>query len=309
MFSAISRKRSVSLTDELGSGVCDKLANSTPKHTSLQLCVQLGLILIGIVVVCFGLAMVVVGVWGYVIQKKYLVITDDDTQLTRLPFSMMATGTLVTFIGLLGMVGSVFSRTLAGQTLLGVFSFILVLIIISEVGAGIAAIKLTFSFEEQFVNSSRASLRKYGANSTQSTDEQWDNFQKEHKCCGVEGFVNGTRPYHEVFMNNSVPTSCCCQDSQDCETVSTEECEMYAENATYYKEYFYQDGCPSKVIGKLRSNLILVATIAITIGFIQLMAIAFAVIVVLITKRETERPRGTYSYKKLCQQENSWSPS
>lgn len=288
------------LEEEEEDGSDARMAVEYPKHSTFQLCMQLSLMFASLLILFFGLTVTGVGLWAYQTQKEYLVITNDEPELTRLPFSMMVTGVFVATLGLIGVAGSIFSRTITGQTLLGVFSFVLVLVIISEVGAGVAAVTLRSNLEEVFENAALHSQMMYliDVNTTGSTSEHWDSFQSEHCCCGAKGYVDDKPPYYDVFKNDSVPISCCNEEL----VMSLEECEVYVENATEYREFIYQVSCPSTVLEILTRNLTIVATIAILIGSIQLLAVLLAVVVAYTGSRMDVSNKDSYSYNKLFQQ-------
>ncbi len=275
---------------------------SSRKPTSLQLCAQFTLIFACIVILFFGLTVTAVGLWGYHTQKNYLTITENDSELTRLPFSMMVTGVFVSILGLVGFTGSVFSRTITGQTLLGVFSFVLVLVIISELGAGAAAIRLKLTLKDIFFEKAAESQQRYG-NDT-ATTENWDNFQKEYECCGANGFMAGETPYYSVFKNDSVPLSCCSCKVDDPPKAACNQCAMYITNATLYSDYVYKEGCPSKVVGVITEKVTVIAIVAIVVGSTQLLAVILAVLVAYMSSR-LDQEKASYSYNKLLQQEEN----
>lgn len=267
------------------------------RPTSIQVCLQVALVCACIVILFFGLAITAMGLWGYQSSKSYLTITDNDPDLTRLPFSMMVTGAFVAILGLVGVTGSIFSRTITGQTLLGVFSFVLVLVIISEVGAGAAAIQLKFNIGDIFINAAVKSQMQYNSSTTMA--HQWDEFQLEYRCCGARGYdlAKKNPPYYNVFRNESVPTSCC-------KMPDSEHCKMYALNFTEHSENLYQTGCPETVIGKLRTKTLVIAVIAIVVGSTQLLAVMLAVVVVYMSSR-LDTDKVSYSYNQLLQQDET----
>lgn len=264
--------------------------------TSLQVCMQLALICACVVILFFGLAVSSVGVWGYFAQERYLSITEPERnpELTRLPYSMMVTGIFVAVLGLIGVAGSVFSRTITGQTLLGVFSFVLVLVIVSEVGAGAAAIKLRHEMRSVFVSTAAESQMEYVRDD--KVKEKWDAFQHKYKCCGARGYYDDKTPYWDVFHNDSVPTSCCI-DADDT------RCEGYASNATLHREFLHKDGCPAVVVDNLTRMAVVTAIIAITIGSTQLLAVLLAVAVAYTSSRLDQKRTNSYSYNQLLQEE------
>lgn len=289
MFSVFKRRRTALL---VGGGDAEP-RRDRKKPTSLQLCMQLALVCACVVILFFGLAVTAIGFWGYSSQLDYLTITAKDPELTRLPISMMVTGGFVALLGLVGILGSLFSRTITGQTLLGVFSFVLVLVIISEVGAGAAAIKLKLKLEDVVVDTTRLSQMEYI--SSNSTAQKWDKFQKKHGCCGANGYVNGVPPYYDVFKNVSVPLSCC-NDG-----VESQSCEEYVQNATRYQQHIYNKSCSSVATKGLTETVTVIAIVTIAIGTTQLLAVFLAVVVAYMSsKLDGEKSSSSrYSYKLL----------
>ena len=304
MFSFLSRRRTPLINEE-GEDAGREDRASTKRPTSLELCAQLALICACIVILFFGLSVTAVGFWGYHTQKDYLSITDNDSDLTRLPFSMMVTGVFVSLLGLVGLTGSIFSRTLTGQTLLGVFSFVLVLVIISEVGAGAAAIKLRSDLQKSFISNAEESQKMYGTNPT--VTKSWDKFQAKYKCCGAKGYEGEKPPYFKVFHNESVPLSCCNCSIESSETCEDEElCKTYTNNATLHQQYIYKDGCTSRVVGSITDKVTVIAIIAIAVGSTQFLAVFLAVVVAYMSSK-LEQEKTSYSYNKLLQQEENVS--
>lgn len=288
------------LINEEGEDASGEGDGSEKKSSSFQLCAQFALICACTVILFFGLTVTAVGLWGYQTQKMYLTIVENNSELTRLPFSMMVTGVFVSVLGLIGLSGSIFSRTITGQTLLGVFSFVLVLVIISEVGAGAAAIKLKFDLRALFVRKAVESQLLYGNDTT--ITKNWNEFQKRFGCCGADGFENGS-PYYRVFYNDSVPMSCCsCKNNTNSGILC--DCETYVKNATVYEDQIYSEGCPAAVLGSITERVTVIAIIAIVIGTTQLLAVCLAILVAYMSSK-LEQEKDTYSYNKLLQQEDN----
>ena len=148
-------------------------------------------------------------------QQQVIIISDGDPELTKLPISLIVVGIIVALLGAIGVIGGLFMRSIAGRILIGVYAFVLVLLIINEIGAGVSAVVFQDQIRDVFVKSAQRSLMKYGGpNSTQVT-AQWDDFQKKYKCCGADSYTS----YRQVFNNETVPASCCRPhlDSEDCD--------------------------------------------------------------------------------------------
>lgn len=300
MHFGFGRSRNVLLLDEGGEIIRPEEQESedgTRKrhYPPLEMCLQLSMVCVSLVILFLGVAVTMIGFWAHQSQTEYLSITDYPPELTRLPLATLATGIVVALLGMIGLVGSIFSRTITGQTLLGSFVFALVLLIISELGAGAAAVTLRVDVEDVYIQSALRSQMMYGGDNETgepSTASEWDKFQQKHQCCGAEGYVNNSSPYFAVFGNNSVPTSCCKDELE-------EDCETYAEDAIFFKEYLYQSSCPHAVIGIIKEHMLVAAVFAIVAGFCQLLAVVIAVCLLYTSSRLKQARERTYRYTKL----------
>lgn len=287
------------LREEGGEITLDENSDGKSKRHSppLEMCMQLSLVCISLVILFFGVAVTLIGFWAHQSQNEYISITDKPPELTRLPLSILVTGIFVALLGTIGLIGSVFFRTITGQTLLGTFAFVMVLVIISELGAGAAAVKLKFDFEDVYIESALRSQMMYGGdNETNevSTAPEWDEFQKTHQCCGAEGYVNNISPYYKVFGNDSVPTSCCKQN------IDEEDCYIYAKDSITYKQYINEKDCPDTVIGTIKENLLVMGIFVVVAGFSQLLAVFITVCLLYASSRlKRGREKAYHNYSKL----------
>ena len=295
----LGRRRNVLLREGRGEISEDGNSNGSldKRHSPpLEMCMQFSLIFISLVILFFGVAVTLIGFWAFQSQNEFISITDKPPELIRLPLSTLVIGIFVAFLGMIGLVGSICFRTITGQTLLGTFSFVMVLVIISEVGAGAAAMKLKSDFEDLYIQSALRSQMMYGrdndANQSSTTTQEWDKFQITHGCCGAEGYVNDTPPYYQVFGNDSVPTSCC-------RNIEDEDCEKYAKNALTFREHIYETGCPAAVIGTIEDNSLIMAIFTVVAGFSQLLAVLIAVCLLYANSRLKQSREKTHDYKLL----------
>lgn len=255
-------------------------------------CMQTSLIAANFVVLLFGLSVLCVGLWALLSEQQYYVITDGDPEFTRIPISLIVVGTFVSVLALLGVVGGIFSGNFCGRILLGIYAFVLALVIVSELGAGIAAIKFRNELRDMFIKSAENSLMMYNANSTSNTSEIWDEFQRTWKCCGSENYTS----YRLVFGNNTVPQSCC-----NLTNVEMSMCQNDRLNVTdNSNDVIYSTGCPDAVIGTLKHNCISVAVIVIVLSIAQVFGIVISVVVIYLNSRLDQSAK-PYAYKSLRQ--------
>ena len=268
------------------------------RNPPLALCMQVSLVVTILVIVFIGVIVTLVGVWAHQSQNHYLSITLDPVELTRYPLAAMVIGIFVSVLALVGLVGSLFFRTITGQTLLGSFTFVMVLLIISELAAGAAIFR--FDTKEHvrtvYVQSAIASLMLYlpsNLSEYQSTAPKWDNFQEEHECCGAEGYLDDLPPYYEIFGNESVPTSCCKKD------VDKNTCETSARDAVTFRNNIYDTGCPDTVMNNVKQYILIIAICVVIAGLSQLASVIFAASLLYMNSRRRSKEKAYYQYNKL----------
>ena len=255
-------------------------------------CMQALLIAANFVVLLFGLLVLCVGLWALLSEQQYYVITDGDPEFTRIPISLIVVGAFVSGLALLGVVGSIFSGNFCGRIMLGMYAFVLALLIVSELGAGVAAIKFQSELRDMFITSADNSLMMYNANSTSNTSEIWDQFQQTWKCCGDENYTS----YRHVFGNNTVPSSCCNLTKFEISTCPEDRLNV-TDNAN---GAIYSTGCPDAVIGTLKHNCISIAVIVISLSVAQVFGIVLSVVVIYLNSR-LEQSAKPHAYRGLRQ--------
>ncbi len=262
------------------------------KANALQICMQAVQVCVGVTILLFGLAVGGVGLWAMLTQKDLIIISDGDPQLSRLPLSMIVAGIIVALLGLIGVVGGLFVRTVSGRILIGVYAFVLVLLIINEIGAGVSAVVFKDNLRDIFVESAERSLMNYGRVNYTSVINQWNDFQKQHFCCGADNFTS----YRNVFDNYTVPASCCHGNLDEA------DCNNARMNATWgASNKLYLSGCPDSVIGTLKEHDLIVAIVVIVFAAAQFMGVLLACSMVYAGSRAEKKKK--YIYKRLLQEQ------
>ncbi len=261
---------------------------SSTKANGVQLCMQMIQVIIGVVILILGLLVAGLGLWALLIQENLIVISDGDPQLTKVPLSMIVAGIIVALLGLVGVVGGLFARTVSGRILIGVYAFVLVLLIINEIGVGVSAVVFRDELRMVFINSAERSLTHYGNPNYTSVTEHWDNFQHNHNCCGAINFTS----YRSVFMNNTVPKSCCQQ------YLNKLDCDAARLNATAAAFHTLNlKGCPDTVINTLKNYDTDIAIAVIVFAAVQLAGVLLACFLAYASSRVENK--ATYSYKLI----------
>lgn len=255
-------------------------------HRCSKVVMPASLFFTNVAVLLFGLTVISVGLWAFLQERGYFSISDGDPELTRLPISMILVGIFVSLLSLLGMFGALLIRTIGGRIFVGTYAFVLALVIISEVGNGVTAVRLKGRIESVFVNSSDNYLKRYDED--RAVKERWDHFQISHHCCGSSGYAS----YFDM-LNGTVPASCCRAD------LSVEECDTARLNATApdASSELYTRGCPAVVLGYLRQQLDALAAVSLVFGTAQSVAIVVAAITLILSTREEKT--SSHGYARL----------
>lgn len=293
--------------------------------------VQPVLALAHVFVLFCGLAVISVGVWSLLADRDYYTIVEaGDTQGTRIPTSLIVAGIVVSLLAALGLLGALLVSTYSGRILLAMYAFVLFLIIIMEVGCASAAVRYQEQLKDAYTDSAKRSQRDAYCNevnhtqvltcvNNQTSDADWDLFQRKHQCCGSTGYesynrstlcpqshlsniTNGTNAtdveYQDVDMYVvtgiplSVPQSCCNLDKLNNSSVTCPEvsCNVTSENV----EFIYQRGCPRAVLDTLRHHQLIISVSVFIIAIVQIVGVASASIMVYANSREKQASNSQY---------------
>lgn len=244
---------------------------------------QVTTVVTNLLIALLGLAVVAIGAITLSNQTEYFSITDNRTELYRIPYSLILVGISVVCMAVLGIVGAVATSTIGGRLLLGVYSFVLALVIFSELAAGGSALRAQSTFLETYVSSSMESIKNYANTST-----EWDEFQEKYRCCGAENY---TSYEHYGYI---VPVSCCKEPQST-------ECEAARHNPNdTLDQVLYLEGCPKTVLSNLQTNFIIVGVVMIGFGVAQYIGVVMGCVLASVSSREEKRQVSPYSYNKLA---------
>jgi hypothetical protein len=239
---------------------------------------QLVLIIVNIFVALLGICVMIVGSWAKADSKEFFVIADDDTEYTQVSVLLIVVGIFVLIIGVVGAVGALFASKAFGRIILVVYAIALGLLVVCEIAGGITAAVARNKVESVFRDSANSTFSKY--NDSRDSRDNWNQFQKDFKCCGVESY----KDYRNVFNNNSVPVSCC--DSR----VRSEgmNCTMVVQNVlNNTNHYIYSKGCADAIVDSISDNLGVIAGCAIVFALFQIIGIVLACFVAICKRDKT----------------------
>lgn len=246
---------------------------------------QISLVLVNILIILFSFTLIAIGAWLLINERTLFSITDNRTELYRLPYSLILVGICVFCMAVLGIVGAITTKMIGGRILLGVYSFVLALVIFSEIATGGSALRARVTFQQTYINSSIESLKKYNI-----TLQKWNEFQKEHHCCGAEDYTS-----YEKY-NYHVPESCCKQPgSKECNDTR----QALHINDTLAQRDLFTRGCPEVVLDSLRRDFVVVSVVVMVVGFAQYTGVLLACLVAFFSSKEENKYEAPYSYNKL----------
>jgi len=241
--------------------------------------VKVTLFTLNISMLVVGLALVILGGLMQSKLNHYAEFSEDSN--SKAGYFAMGAGAGVAMISFLGCCGIMKKN----GAMVKVYGTLLLLLLIAEIGAGIAAYVFKDEADGIFNRGMMSALRKYtpeeeiakldedAPEKLKSADLDairliWDEAQQGLKCCGVESYTNWQDSRSQWVKKHSgdVPDSCCKSHAKGC-----------GEGADQSK--IYTRGCKTEIVKKVEENTAYVVYGGLGFGFLQIILIiaAFAV--------------------------------
>ncbi|KAM7300900.1 tetraspanin-6 [Ixodes scapularis] len=199
-----------------------------------------------------GMVLLILGVWMNASLYHFLRLSADYNQ--HMPLVFIVTGIVVVVVSILACIG-----TAKGQSaILYIFGVVLILVFLAELTAGIVGYVYIRQVKEGIGRGMNSSMVHYGAGGM--SDETVDFVQNNLGCCGLMSAEDWlATEYYKGSQH--FPKSCCSAPNVACT----------AENLTLRAE-----GCYSKVMRFLDTNLSAIAGGAVGFAFFQLFGVALS---------------------------------
>jgi len=226
-------------------------------------CVKYLLFAFNLIFLITGLALIITGCVIQGVYSNYLDFLGDSFFNT--PVLLVVVGCIIFFITFFGCCGAIKEHhcmTLA-------FSVFLALILVIELGAGIAS----YAFKDQvhaiIEKNMEKGLQNYGEEGYKGVTETWNIVQHELKCCGAQEYKDWT---NTTFSDaeNAVPDSCCLSDVEGCGKG------ILAMHADQVPKIIYVNGCLEKLNTVIKSNVAMLGGAGVGIALIQFAGIIFS---------------------------------
>ncbi|XP_067934807.1 CD63 antigen-like isoform X2 [Watersipora subatra] len=209
-------------------------------------CVKYLLFAFNLLFFIFGAVLIGVGAYVQVKLSDYLQFFEAGSA-NATALLLIVVGALTLVIGFFGCCGAIKENNCMVMT----FAVLIALILIAEIGGGIAAYVFRADVEDLLTSGMNDTLQKYGED--EGITNLWNETQSGLHCCGVNGYQDWLK------LLGKVPVSCC-TNGTSCSTP---------------KDY-YGEGCFDKIKEAVMSNIAIVGGIAIGLGVVEFLGIVFA---------------------------------
>jgi len=238
-------------------------------------CIKYLLFAFNLVFLITGLALIITGCVIQGVYSNYLDFLGDSFFNT--PVLLVVVGCIIFFVTFFGCCGAIKEHHCMTLS----FSVFLALILVIELGAGIAS----YAFREQvgkiIEHNMEKGLKNYGIEGYKGVTETWNIVQHELKCCGAQEYLDWENTTF-ALETNSVPDSCCLSDVEGCGTG------ILAMPEDQVPKIIYTSGCLSKFKGVIESNVAALGGVGVGIAVIQFAGIIFACVLAATIRKGYE---------------------
>jgi len=212
-----------------------------------------------------GLALIVTGAVIQGLYSQYLDFLGDSFFNT--PVLLVVVGCIIfaiTFFGCCGAVKESHCMTMTFAVLLG-------LIFVIELGAGISAYMLRTRVHGIVEANMEKGLLNYKKEGSEGVTQTWDIIQHELECCGAQDYTDW-RNSTAIADQQSVPDSCCIQDTENCGLGMANPDKPLDEITAA----IHTTGCLNKFQEMVVKNVAAVGAMGVIIALIQIVGVVFA---------------------------------
>lgn len=199
-----------------------------------------------------GCALIGLGIYVLIQMHNPQVFKNGAT--SGAPIVIIVVGVIIFFISFFGCCGAVKENYCMVTT----FAILLGLIFLVEIAAAIAGYVYRNQLQSAFTDTITDGMKKY--NTTTDIKKGIDDLQRDFQCCGANSSADWSN-YDPYKGTTQVPDSCCKKIAPDC-----------GKNATLINT----GGCVEKMESLIKTNIGIVAGVALGIAFFEVLGIVFA---------------------------------
>jgi len=215
------------------------------------------LVLFNLVFAITGMALIGIGAYVKIQAEHYLDFV--GTGYVNTPIFIIIVGVAIFVIAFFGCCGA----CKESPCMIYTYAAILIIILLAEIGAGIAAFVLKGDLRNEVEKNMKKGLENYGKEGHGGVNGTWDLVQRDLKCCGVSNYTDWAGV--GTFTEGQTPDSCC---KKVPEVVG---CGLNTDAATKNTR-----GCLIEFEDQFLSNIGIVGGVALAIAFVQAIGVCFA---------------------------------
>merc|ERR1711963_501810 len=148
-----------------------------------------------------GCILIGFGAWSQVDAKDYLNFLGDSYVNT--PIFLMIVGGVIFLVAFLGCCGA----WRESKCLIYTYAFFLAVILVAQIGAGIAAYMLKGDLDAEVVKNMNKGMENYEKPDFDGVTTTWDIVQNELHCCGVENSTDWANTRPDMFTAKTTTTT------------------------------------------------------------------------------------------------------
>jgi hypothetical protein len=237
-------------------------------------CLALILFVFTFVIWLLGVALFVAGIW-MIVEYSDMFTATGDYSLTYVASITLGLAVFLMLIGFLGCCGT----CKKSKCMLYLFSVILFVLVLAEVGLGIAAFVLNANIQGTITNGLNSTMPSYFTDKAQM--DSWDFVQEQFDCCGTYGAAD----WNMFLPAIQYPQSCCNGTSAQC-TMDFSCQPLYSGgnpngamcvNTT--STSIFTEGCGSKISNIMDEDFIIIGAMLLVFGCAQLLGVCVACVV------------------------------
>jgi len=222
------------------------------------------MLLVNLVFALAGIFLIGVGAYIQIAAKDYLDFLSDNYLNT--PIFIIIVGVVIFVVAFFGCCGA----WQESSCMIYVYAVLISLLLICEIGAGIAAFVLKGDLKAVMEEKSKEGLQNYGKPENEGVTKAWDSVQHELKCCGVTNSSDWLTSNY-----GKVPDSCCPKIEAGGDGCKTED--------------IYPAGCLALLEDTFIGNIATVGGVALGVAFLQLVGVIFSCCLAGRIRKQTDQ--------------------
>jgi CD63 antigen len=203
-----------------------------------------------------GCILIGFGAWSQLGARDYLNFLGENYVNT--PIFIIIVGGVIFVVAFFGCCGA----WKENKCMIYTYAVFLVLILIAQIGAGIAAYMLKGDLDTEVNKNMIDGMDNYGKEGYNGVTDTWDIVQKNLKCCGVEGKSDWFK--HNITTADGFTPDSCCEGGQKEDCGEKEEAQKYSQ------------GCYQLFREQFVDNIAIIGGVALGVAGVEFLVVLIA---------------------------------